>query len=91
MCQNDYPEHLLFMWIVLRIVLAHFLEDLSQSEKFSETKPLSQKRFKQVSYLLRISDTIKTLIMQNNFKALSDAIIKELVTCLTSFLPTPML
>ena len=31
-----YPEDLFFMF---RIVLAHFLKDLSQSRKFSEIKP----------------------------------------------------
>ena len=33
---NHYPEHLLFMWIVLRGVI--WLGDLSQSYKLSEIK-----------------------------------------------------
>ena len=37
---KDYPEHLFFMWIVLRIVIwLPFFGDLSQSETLSEIKP----------------------------------------------------
>jgi hypothetical protein len=33
------PEHLLFRWIVLRIVIWHHFGDLNQSENLSEIKP----------------------------------------------------
>ena len=37
---NHSPQHLLFRWIVLRIVICHLLFwDLNQSEKRSEIKP----------------------------------------------------
>ena len=40
MCQiTTYPEHYLSKEKMLRIVISHFLGDLSQSEKPSEIKP----------------------------------------------------
>ena len=73
---NDYPKHLLSMWILsAQDSFWHIFWNIAAKVKhFLRLSRFYKKRFKQVSYLLRKSDTIKTVIMRNNFKALSDAI-----------------